>query len=125
MYVDRNVCSGPSWLIGEQVKARLYIDHGELWYGRKKVAEAPHLPVSSCPMPKVTYASPSRLLHSQAHRPLQNVESGVTIGIPVKAQKGLHINSGAALLFSRQELEVYFVMMVPTLGTEEPTRESL
>jgi hypothetical protein len=43
IYVDRNVYSVPSRLIGEQVEARLYIDHVEVWYGQKKVAEMPRL----------------------------------------------------------------------------------
>jgi hypothetical protein len=28
-------------LIGEQVEARLFMDHVEVWYGQKKVAEMP------------------------------------------------------------------------------------
>jgi hypothetical protein len=30
-------------LIGEQVEARLFMDHVEVWYGQKKVAEMPRL----------------------------------------------------------------------------------
>jgi len=36
IYVDRNVYSVPSRLIGEQVEARLYMDHIEVWYGQKR-----------------------------------------------------------------------------------------
>ena len=43
IYVDRNVYSVPSRLIGEQVEARLFMDHVEVWYGKKKVAEMPRL----------------------------------------------------------------------------------
>jgi hypothetical protein len=43
MYVDRNVYSVPSRLIGEQVEARLYLDRVEVWYGQRKVAEMPRL----------------------------------------------------------------------------------
>jgi len=43
IYVDRNVYSVPSRLIGEQVEARLYMDQGEVWYGQKVVAEMPRL----------------------------------------------------------------------------------
>jgi hypothetical protein len=43
IYVDRNVYSVPSRLIGEQVEARLFVDHVEVWYGQKKVAEMPRL----------------------------------------------------------------------------------
>src|ERR1035438_5219148 len=43
IYVDRNVYSVPSRLIGEQVEARLCMDHVEVWYGQKKVAEMPRL----------------------------------------------------------------------------------
>jgi hypothetical protein len=43
IYADRNVYSVPSRLIGEQVDARLYMDHVEVWYGQKKVAEMPRL----------------------------------------------------------------------------------
>jgi hypothetical protein len=43
IYVDRNVYSVPSRLIGEQVEARLFMDHVEVWYGQKKVAEMPRL----------------------------------------------------------------------------------
>jgi hypothetical protein len=41
--VDRNAYSVPSRLIGEQVEARLFMDHVEVWYGQKKVAEMPRL----------------------------------------------------------------------------------
>jgi hypothetical protein len=43
IYVDRNVYSVPSRLIGEQVEARLYMDHVEVWYGQRKLAEMPRL----------------------------------------------------------------------------------
>lgn len=43
VYVDRNVYSVPSRLIGEQVEARLYMDQVEVWYGQRKVAEMPRL----------------------------------------------------------------------------------
>ena len=43
IYADRNVYSVPSRLIGEQVEARLFMDHMEVWYGQKKVAEMPRL----------------------------------------------------------------------------------
>jgi len=43
IYVDRNVYSVPSRLIGEQVEARLFMDHVEVWYGQKKVTEMPRL----------------------------------------------------------------------------------
>jgi hypothetical protein len=43
IYVDRNVYSAPSRLIGEHVEARLFMDHVEVWYGKKRVAEMPRL----------------------------------------------------------------------------------
>jgi hypothetical protein len=43
IYVDRNVYSVPSRLIGEQVEVRLTMDRVEVWYGQKKVAEMPRL----------------------------------------------------------------------------------
>jgi hypothetical protein len=43
IYVDRNAYSVPSRLIGEQVEARLYMDHVEVWYGQKKVEQMPRL----------------------------------------------------------------------------------
>jgi len=43
IYVDRNVYSVPSRLIGEQVEARLYMDHVEVWYGQRKVEQVPRL----------------------------------------------------------------------------------
>ena len=43
IYVDRNVYSVPSRLIGEQVDARLYADHVEVWYGQRKVDSLPRL----------------------------------------------------------------------------------
>lgn len=43
IYVDRNVYSVPSRLIGETVEARLYMDHVEVWYGQKKVEQMPRL----------------------------------------------------------------------------------
>ncbi|MGC9199694.1 MAG: IS21 family transposase [Acidobacteriaceae bacterium] len=39
IHVDRNAYSVPSRLIGEQVEARLFMDHVEVWYGQRKVAE--------------------------------------------------------------------------------------
>ena len=38
IYAGRNVYSVPSRLIGEQVEARLFMDHVEVWYGQKKGA---------------------------------------------------------------------------------------
>jgi hypothetical protein len=43
IYADRNAYSVPSRLIGEQVEARLYMDHVEVWYGQKKVEQMPRL----------------------------------------------------------------------------------
>ena len=43
IYVDRNVYSVPSRLIGEQVEARLYMDRVEIWYGQRKLEEMPRL----------------------------------------------------------------------------------
>jgi hypothetical protein len=43
IYVDRNVYSVPSRLIGEQVEVRLYMDQVEVWYGQKKVEQMPRL----------------------------------------------------------------------------------
>jgi hypothetical protein len=43
IYVDRNVYSVPSRLIGEMVEARLTMDHVEVWYGQRKVAKLPRL----------------------------------------------------------------------------------
>ena len=43
IYVDRNVYSVLSRLIGEQVEARLYMDHIEVWYGQKKVEQLQRL----------------------------------------------------------------------------------
>ena len=43
IYVDRNVYSVPSRLIGEVVEARLTMDRVEIWYGQRKVAELPRL----------------------------------------------------------------------------------
>jgi Mu transposase, C-terminal domain len=43
IYVDRNVYSVPSRLIGEQVEARLQMDQVEIWYGQKKVAQMSRL----------------------------------------------------------------------------------
>jgi hypothetical protein len=43
IHVDRNAYSVPSRLIGEQVEARLTMEHVEVWYGQKKVAEMPRL----------------------------------------------------------------------------------
>jgi hypothetical protein len=43
IYVDRNVYSVPSRLIGEQVEVRLHMDHVEIWYGQKRVEQMPRL----------------------------------------------------------------------------------
>ncbi len=43
IYVDRNVYSVPSRLIGEIVEARLTMDQVEVWYGQRKVVEMPRL----------------------------------------------------------------------------------
>jgi hypothetical protein len=43
IYVDRNVYSVPSRLIGEVVEVRLTMDQVEVWYGQRKVAEMPRL----------------------------------------------------------------------------------
>src|SRR5271155_3472987 len=43
IYVDRNVYSVPSRLIGEVVEARLTMYHVEVWYGQRKVAEMARL----------------------------------------------------------------------------------
>src|SRR5271156_4481252 len=43
IYVDRNVYSVPSRLIGEVVEARLTMDQVEVWYGQRKVAEMARL----------------------------------------------------------------------------------
>lgn len=43
IYVDRNVYSVPSRLIGEQVEARLHMDQVEVWYGQRKVEQMPRL----------------------------------------------------------------------------------
>jgi hypothetical protein len=43
IYVDRNVYSVPSRLIGEQVEARLYMDQVEVWYGERKVEQMARL----------------------------------------------------------------------------------
>ena len=43
IYVDRNAYSVPSRLIGEPVEVRLLMDHVEVWYGQKKVAQLPRL----------------------------------------------------------------------------------
>ena len=43
IHVDRNAYSVNSRLIGEQVEARLYLDHIEVWYGQKKVENLPRL----------------------------------------------------------------------------------
>jgi len=43
IYVDRNVYSVPSRLIGEEVEARLYMDRVEVWYGQQKMEEMPRL----------------------------------------------------------------------------------
>ena len=39
IYADRNGYLVPSRLIGEQVEARLYMDHVEVWHGQKKVEQ--------------------------------------------------------------------------------------
>lgn len=43
IYVHRNVYSVLNRLIGEQVEARLYMDHVEVWYGQKKVEQMTRL----------------------------------------------------------------------------------
>jgi hypothetical protein len=43
IYVDRNVYSVPSRLIGEIVEARMTMDQVEVWYGQRKVVEMPRL----------------------------------------------------------------------------------
>jgi len=43
IHVERNAYSVNSRLIGEQVEARVYLDHIEVWYGQKKVEELPRL----------------------------------------------------------------------------------
>jgi hypothetical protein len=43
IYVDRNVYSLNSRLIGEQVEARLYADTVEVWYAGRKVEQLPRL----------------------------------------------------------------------------------
>jgi hypothetical protein len=43
IHVDRNAYSVNSRLIGEQVEARVYLDHIEVWYGQKKVEDLPRL----------------------------------------------------------------------------------
>jgi hypothetical protein len=43
IHVDRNAYSVNSRLIGEQVEARLHLDHIEVWYGQKKVEDLPRL----------------------------------------------------------------------------------
>lgn len=43
VYVDRNIYSVPSRLIGERVEARLYVDRVEIWYAQRKVEQLPRL----------------------------------------------------------------------------------
>ena len=43
IHVERNAYSVNSRLIGEQVEARLYLDHVEVWYGQRKVEDLPRL----------------------------------------------------------------------------------
>ncbi len=43
IHVDRNVYSVHSRLIGEQVEARLHVDHLEVWYAQKLVERLPRL----------------------------------------------------------------------------------
>ena len=43
VYMDRNVYSVNSRLIGARVEARLYLDHVEVWYGQRKVEDLPRL----------------------------------------------------------------------------------
>ena len=43
IYVDRNIYSVPSRLIGERVEARLYVDRVEIWYAQRKVEQLPRL----------------------------------------------------------------------------------
>lgn len=43
IYVDRNIYSVPSRLIGERVDVHLSIDRVEVWYGQRKVVDMPRL----------------------------------------------------------------------------------
>jgi len=43
IYVERNAYSVNSRLIGEEVEARLYADHVEVWYAGRKVEQLPRL----------------------------------------------------------------------------------
>jgi len=43
IYVDRNVYSVPSRLIGEVIEARVTMDTVEVWYGQRKVVVMPRL----------------------------------------------------------------------------------
>ena len=43
IHVDRNAYSVNSRLIGEQVEARVYLDHVEVWYGQRCVEDLPRL----------------------------------------------------------------------------------
>ena len=43
IHVERNAYSVNSRLIGARVEARLYLDHVEVWYGQRKVADLPRL----------------------------------------------------------------------------------
>jgi len=43
IHVKRNAYSVNSRLIGAHVEARSYLDHVEVWYGQKKVADLPRL----------------------------------------------------------------------------------
>jgi len=41
--VDRNTYSIPSWLIGEKVEVRLYVEHVEVCYAQKETERIPRL----------------------------------------------------------------------------------
>jgi hypothetical protein len=43
IHVERNAYTVNSRLIGEWVEARVYLDHLEVWYGQKRVAQLPRL----------------------------------------------------------------------------------
>jgi hypothetical protein len=43
IHIERNSYSVNSRLIGARVEARLYLDHVEVWYGQRKVADVPRL----------------------------------------------------------------------------------
>src|SRR5207248_11636957 len=43
IHVEWNAYSVNSRLIGERVEARLYLDHVQVWYGKRKVEDLPRL----------------------------------------------------------------------------------